>query len=146
MRDLLRGTVRFPRNGEIFEAIEDVKIGYLTHWKALYTEGEECILRKSARIKVRVNDLEPEPVGVYADAVGYEKLEKEIIPENIRKDKKYNGYSLFVSTKVLMIISGDFHLTRAFPGRSSNNRMPSGKPKIKRWDYLQRRYITLSTR
>jgi len=100
-RDQLRGTFRFPKNGEIFEALENVKIGCLIHWKAPYTEGEEFILGKSTIIKVKVNDFDPEPVGVYADAIDYEKLEKEIVPEMIRKDKKYNGYSLFISTKVL---------------------------------------------
>lgn len=100
-REQLRGKVRFPKNGEIFESVEDVKIDYCTHWKAPYTGWGEFILMKNIKIKVEVNDYEPEPIGVYADAIDCEKLEEEIIPENIRKDKKYNGYSLSIDTKIL---------------------------------------------
>ena len=100
-KEMLRNNVRFPLNGEIFEAIEDVKISYLTQWRAPFTGGEDFIIKKGTRIKVEVEEYEAEPILVYATALEHEKLEKEIIPEKDRTNSKYAGYYLSVKTKTL---------------------------------------------
>jgi hypothetical protein len=97
-RDIIRGLVHFPKNGEIYEAIEDVKIDYITHWKVPMTGGDNFILKKNTKIKIVIVNDDPEPISVYADALEYEKLEKEIIPEKIRDDERYGGYSLGIDT------------------------------------------------
>ena len=95
---MIRGIVRFPKDGEVYEAIEDVKIEYFTHWKVPMTGGDEFILKKNTRIKVVIVNDDPEPISVYADALEQKKLEEEIIPEKIRNDDRYGGYSLGIDT------------------------------------------------
>jgi hypothetical protein len=97
-REMIRDKVRFPINGEIYEAIEDVTMEYITHWKVPMTCDGEFILKKNTRIKIVIVDEDPEPISVYADAVEYEELEKEIIPDEIRNDERYNGFSLGIDT------------------------------------------------
>ncbi len=92
----LKEWARFPENGDIYEAIEDVEIEYLTHWRVPFTGGGECILKAGTKIRVEVHDYDPEPVGVYADPV--EDLENEIVPSKVRLDKTYNSFSLSVET------------------------------------------------
>jgi hypothetical protein len=98
-RRSLRPWARFPTDGEIYEAIDSVRIGYLTHWRAPFTGGGEGVLPKGTRIRVRVFDREP--VGVSADALNSDEIELLIVPNEDRLAGKYDGYSLSVSTEKL---------------------------------------------
>lgn len=89
---------RFPKNGEIYEAKEDVEISYLVHWKAPFTSGGDFYLKKGSQIKVEVPEFNLEPISVYADAIEKAALEKQLISETDLNDPKYNGYSLSINT------------------------------------------------
>ena len=106
-RSQLRPWARFPRDGEIFEALSDLKIDYLTHWAAPFTGGGSCVIRKGTRIRVSVPVFDQEPIGIHAAPLDA-ALEKEIVPEAERNAGKYGGYSLFVKTAQL---NKDFRLT-----------------------------------
>lgn len=92
---------RYPLNGEIYEAITDVEIYYMVHWKAPYTDGGTFTLKKGERIKVEVSDHNPQPINVYAASINKERLEREIIPDEIRTAEKYGSYSLSVESAQL---------------------------------------------
>ena len=104
-RRLLRPWARFPRDGEIYEAMEDFRVSFVTHWSAPFTGGGDGILPKGTRVRVRVFD--PEPVAVYADAENASELENLLVPDEDRQAPKYGGYSLSISTEDL---NRHFHL------------------------------------
>ena len=93
-RSMLGNDFRYPHDGEVYEAITDVEIHYLTHWSAPYTGGETFVLKQGERIIVEVSDHNPKPISVYAKSTQIERLEREIIPEETRTSEKYGGYSL----------------------------------------------------
>src|SRR5512140_2453159 len=68
-REQLRSWARFPKDGELFEALHDIKITYLTHWRAPYTGGGEAVLPRGALVRVSVHTGDTEPIAVYATPV-----------------------------------------------------------------------------
>ena len=93
-REQLRSWARFPKDGEEFEALRELQITYLIHWRAPYSSGGEGRLPKGTRVRVSVPAFDLEPVGVYAVPIEEKVLEKQLIPEADRLDGKYGGYSL----------------------------------------------------
>ena len=53
------------------------------------------------RVRVDVQEFDLKPIGVCAQTLEYAELEAEIILEEDRNNKNYNGCSLFISAKVL---------------------------------------------
>jgi hypothetical protein len=100
-REVLLKDAVFPLDGDIFQAVTDVEIDYLTHWSAPFTGGDDCILPAGTLIKVEVSQSNPEPIGVYATPINYEEMEQRIISEEDRDSEDYCGYSLFINTKSL---------------------------------------------
>src|SRR5215203_6896773 len=50
-RSLLPADVRFPKEGDLYEALQDVQIDYLTSWAAPFTGSGKGILKKGERIR-----------------------------------------------------------------------------------------------
>jgi len=98
-RRLLRPWARFPLDGEIYETLEDHEVSFVTHWRAPFTGGGKGILPKGTRVRVHVCD--PEPLGVYADAVDAPDLEQLLVPAEERQADNYGGYTLSISTDEL---------------------------------------------
>ncbi|MCA1819795.1 MAG: hypothetical protein LC620_07090 [Halobacteriales archaeon] len=95
----LRPWVRFPRDGDTYEALEDVEVNFLTHWKAPFTGGGTGVLPKGT--KVRVSAMHDEPVGVHAQPLDSPGLEAALVPADERGNSKYDGFSLSLGTEVL---------------------------------------------
>lgn len=93
--DQLKGWARFPKDGERFEALDNVEVDYLTHWQAPFTGGGKGTLTKGTRIRVAVDAKRPEPVGVNAYPLD-KSLEKLLVPEAERTSPKYGGFSLWI--------------------------------------------------
>ena len=93
---LLRPWVRFPKDGEIFEALDNMEVDYVTHWRAPFTDGGKGKLRKGERVKVFVWSKQPEEIGYYAAPLDYECVEKGLIPEDVRGKPNYDGFSLSI--------------------------------------------------
>jgi hypothetical protein len=68
---LKKSGARFPVNGEIYEAIHDVEIGCLTHWRAPFTGGQRVLLPAGTKLRVEVNSSDAEPIGIYALPLKY---------------------------------------------------------------------------
>ena len=100
-QDQLRAWARFPRPGDIYEAVRDVQLAYVTHWRAPFTGGGECVFPAGARLAVLVPHETVEPVGVYASPLEYGRFEQVVVPEAERRSEKYEGYSLYAATAVL---------------------------------------------
>lgn len=106
-REQLRSWARFPKNGELFEALRDLPVRYLIHWKAPYATGGDGTLTKGTRVRTSVPAADPEPIGVYTTPVDEKLFAQQFIPEAERASSKYDGYSVFLNVAQL---NKDFRL------------------------------------
>jgi hypothetical protein len=109
-KSLLSPTTRFPRNGEVYEAIQDTVVTYLTQWRAPYTGSGEGIIKAGERISVFT--IEPEPVGVNAAPLDMAGFAARNISEAERSSPKFSGFVLFIKTAQ---VNRDFHLVSDKP-------------------------------
>lgn len=100
-RSLLQSWARFPRNGEVFEAIEETAVEFVTHWSAPFTGGGSGVLPRGTKVRVEVFDRDPEPIAVYARPLDYAALEATLVSQLDRSADKYDGYSLSLRTEQL---------------------------------------------
>ena len=98
-RRLLRPWARFPHEGDVYEALDDVKVDFLTHWKAPFTGDGSGILPKGTRVRVSVHGSEP--VGVYAQPINRPDLEAQLVPVEQRTASNYGGFSLSIHVEQL---------------------------------------------
>jgi hypothetical protein len=97
-RSLLRPWARFPVDGDVYEALEDTPVKFLTHWRAPTTGGGEGTLPKGTKVRVNIPDWIREPISVNADPTDSQRIEDLLIPTDDRTNAKYDGFSLFIST------------------------------------------------
>lgn len=100
-RSLLPEGVRFPRQGDVYEALCDLTVSYLTAWAAPYTGGGEAQLLKGERVWIESAPNDRQAIGSYALPVDYDKLEARMVPEGERKSAKYGGFYFYFSTRDL---------------------------------------------
>lgn len=93
--DQLKMWARFPLDGEHYETVDSVDVDYLTHWQAPYTGGGKGKLIKGTRVRVVVDAVMPNPIGVYAYPLE-KKLESQMVPLEDRTSRKYGGFSLWI--------------------------------------------------
>jgi hypothetical protein len=89
---------RFPRKGDVYEAMKDIDVQYLTAWAAPYTGGGQGILNAGDRVLVDEDPVYPEPISIYAKAVDYAVVENRMVPASVRADTKYSGFYLSLKT------------------------------------------------
>ncbi len=99
-RALLPDWIIYPKGNEVYEALEDVEITYMTFQRAPYTLFGEAILSKGERVKVPRQNI-PEPITVSCRPIKYRKLHRLILSEGDRKSPDYNGYCLRIDTLTL---------------------------------------------
>lgn len=92
--------IRYPNEGDIYVAKEEVEINYLTTWEAPYTGGGKGFLPKNAQIIIE-ELFEEQPIIVSCKAVNYAEIEKIIIPKEDREAGKYSGY--YISAETLLL-------------------------------------------
>src|SRR5262245_15374932 len=109
----LRAWARFPRDGEVYEALRDIEVDFVTHWSAPFTGGGKGRLPAGTHVRVIVLSDDPEPIGVYAKAVNRPTLEQELVPAADRHAEKYAGFSLCIDTDSL---NQDFRLVESGMG------------------------------
>ena len=90
----------YPKGGEVFEAIQDVQISYLTHFMAPYTGGEKTKLLRGEKIIVSKPN-QNKPLSYYCYPINAAEIENRIIPFSDKADPAYNGFSLSIDTKSL---------------------------------------------
>ena len=91
-RDQIPADFRFPRRGDIYEALEDMPVHYKTAWTAPLTGGGYGLLKKGERVVVDHAPTDPKPIAVYAKAVDYANLEQRMVSASDRKSPTYGGF------------------------------------------------------
>lgn len=99
-RALYPDWIVYPKGDDIYEAIDDVEIPYMTSWGAPFTGGGNATLPKGEKVKV-VTPNRPKPTSVYCDPINYKKLHSIIVPERDRKAQDYGGYYFCIDTLTL---------------------------------------------
>jgi hypothetical protein len=100
-RSLLPADTRFPARGDVYEAIEDLEVDYITSWAAPFTGGGRATLRRGERVTIQYAPPNPPPVMVYAAPVQYKAGEARVVPEADRKAPKYGGFAFALKTSEL---------------------------------------------
>jgi hypothetical protein len=100
-RSLLPAKTRFPRRGDVYEALEDFEVSYMTSWRAPFTGGGKALLKRGDQIEIPDSSVIPLPILVYARAVNYRELEVRVVPESERKSESYTGFYFAVRTSDL---------------------------------------------
>lgn len=100
-QEQLRTWARFPKDEEVYEAIGEVEVSYITYYRAPYGGGGKGRLPAGTRVQVHVPDSEPEPTGVSAVALEEERIEQLLVPENERMSANYDGYDIFIKVAKL---------------------------------------------
>jgi hypothetical protein len=100
-RSLLPAATRFPCKGDVYEALEDFEVPYMTSWAAPFTGGGKARLKQGDQIEIPDSSVIPQPILVYARAVKYAELEARMVPESERKAKSYTGFYFAVKTSDL---------------------------------------------
>jgi len=90
----------YPKGGEVYEAIQDIQISYLTHFMAPFTGGDKAKLLKGERVIVSKSN-QAKPLGYYCYPINDNEIEHRIISDSDKNDPAYNGFSLSIDTKSL---------------------------------------------
>jgi hypothetical protein len=112
-RQLLPPDTRFPRQGDVYEALEEFEAAYMTSWAAPFTGGGKAKLARGERVEIRYAPLDTQPILVYAHAVNYKDVEGRVVPEAERKAETYTGFYFAIKTADL---NKRFRLVHAWPG------------------------------
>ena len=114
-RSLIPDGFRFPQKGDLYEALADHAVSYVTDWAAPYSGGGDTTLRKGERVWVHAAPLDEKPIGANLLPVDYKTFEQRIVPEAERSCPKYGGFHFYLSTVEL---NRDFRLVQTgFRGR-----------------------------
>jgi hypothetical protein len=97
-RSLIPNDMRFPVKGDVYEALDDVQVHYMTSWAAPVTGGGDGVLRKGDQVSVEGSGVDHTPIGVYAVAVDYGVIESRMVPEADRRSPRYGGFYFYLST------------------------------------------------
>lgn len=90
--------MRFPRKGDIYEALQDMTVHYMTAWAAPVTGGRDGVLKQGERVLVDQPATDPKPIGTYAKAVDYAALEERMVPASDRNAPRYGGFYFYFKT------------------------------------------------
>ena len=96
-RSLLpQGTI-FPREGEVWEAADDVKVEVVKRFAAPFICSGEAILPRGERVRV-MRTFEEEPLRVRARPLRYDELLPSLVRADIRDDPDFSSYQLEIGT------------------------------------------------
>jgi hypothetical protein len=95
---LLPPTTRFPKDGDVYEAKRNLKVHYMTWWKAPTSSGGDAIFYKGERVRIEDPWDQKKPLGFHAIPMDYEKVEGRMIAKWLRDQPKYDGFSISLST------------------------------------------------
>ena len=97
-RSLIPAEMRFPQKGDVYEALQDMEVEFMTAWAAPFTGGGNGMLMQGERVIVHFEPAEAKPIGAYAKAVEYKAVEERMVPASERTSRKYGGFYFYFST------------------------------------------------
>lgn len=89
--------LRFPKEGDIYEALIDFNVNYMTSHHAPFSGGGHAVLPQGERIRV-ARVAHEKPIGVCCDPLRYDELHSKIVSEEEREAPTYDGYYFSIDT------------------------------------------------
>ncbi len=97
-RSLLPSDIRFPRQGDVYESIEDQTLSFLIAYSAPFTGEGEGVLFKGDKIWIHTKETEGKSMGAYAIPVNYKELEQRMVSSEERDSFRYDGFYFYLQT------------------------------------------------
>ena len=88
------------REGQVYEAMEDVDLICMTAWSAPFTGGHDRVLPKGERVTV-AHDPSEGATTVYCDPLRYDELHEQMVPARDRKSRNYSNYYFCIDLTAL---------------------------------------------
>jgi hypothetical protein len=98
-RSLLPPDTRFPREGEVYEVLQDILVDYLTAWATPFTGGGKGTLLRGEKVIIRYAPKDARPLMVYADPMDDGAVERRLVPAVERQASSYERFYLAISTR-----------------------------------------------
>jgi len=95
---LIPADTRFPKKGDLYKSNHDQTVTYMTAWSAPFTGSGEALLLKGERVWVDSDPRQEKPLGTYALAVEYDKLEQRMVPKEERENPRFGGFYFHFKT------------------------------------------------
>jgi len=108
-RSLIPAEMRFPKQGDVYEALHEVPVRFLTAWSAPFTGGGDSVLKAGDKLLVDQIPHDPKTISVYAVALDCSSMETRIVPESDRTNPKYAGFYFSLKT---VDLNRDFKLVQ----------------------------------
>src|SRR5664280_2536226 len=96
-RSLLPASTVFPRDGQIWEVIDDCDVTVMTIFAAPGSGSEHATLSRGERVRIS-DGTGPQPISVSFLPVRYDALHESLVSRATRRTPRYTGYSLFTKT------------------------------------------------
>ena len=100
-RSLLPAGTRFPKQGDVYAANEDVPVTLYLSWRLPFTSDMPYTLPGGCRLRIE-SDGGDRPLAVNALPVDYEATEKAALSVWIRFRPGYGGYHLTLHTRDIL--------------------------------------------
>lgn len=100
-RSLIPPGYRFPRKGDVYEALADMEVEYITDFAGPFSGGGRGVLKKGERVRLNREEREEKPVGAFAVPVNYGEIEARMVPADERRSPKYGSMSFYFTTMEL---------------------------------------------
>jgi len=96
-REQLKAWARYPLDGEVYEALNEVEVTCMIYYSAPYGGGGKAKLPAGTRVKVKVNPrIDSEPISVSADTLEKERFKELLMPKKEYLASNYQDYDLFI--------------------------------------------------
>ena len=99
-RSLWPAGIRLPKEGDEYEALDDMEVGGLTHWFGAFTGDFKATLKKGTMIRVN-GPISAQAVSVSAQPVNAPEFKSTVAAESDRHSEKYAGFSLSIKARTL---------------------------------------------
>ncbi len=97
-RSLIPAAMRFPQKGDVYEALHDMEVEFMTAWAGPFTGGGKAMLMQGEKVFVHSEPAEEKPIGAYVEAMEYKMLEERMVSASERTSSKYGGFYFYFST------------------------------------------------
>jgi len=108
-RSLIPADTRFPKQGDVYEALHDTPVHFMTAWSAPFTGGGDSFLKAGDKVLVDQMPHDPKAISVYAVALDYASVELRVVPESDRTSPEYAGFYFSLKT---VDLNRDFKLVQ----------------------------------
>ena len=88
------------KKGQVYKALRDIPVIYMTSWAAPCSGGRENILPNGELFEV-LSDSTGNFPSLYAAPLNYEGLQEKFIPEDERKNPLYRGFYLSIRKAIV---------------------------------------------